>query len=59
MLGKLRHCAFSRCGAADGRVVAGLQVPHDERHLVPVALEEIGYPYWDESDNPAYQLFLG
>ncbi|MBI3906668.1 MAG: threonine ammonia-lyase, biosynthetic [Pseudomonas fluorescens] len=46
-------------GAADGRVVAGLQVPHDERHLVPAALEEIGYPYWDESDNPAYQLFLG
>ena len=46
-------------GAADGRVVAGLQVPRDERHLVPAALEEIGYPYWDESDNPAYQLFLG
>ncbi|UVE18053.1 threonine ammonia-lyase, biosynthetic [Pseudomonas sp. LS44] len=46
-------------GAADGRVVAGLQVPVAERHLVPEALEEIGYPYWDESDNPAYQLFLG
>ncbi|WP_226475484.1 threonine ammonia-lyase, biosynthetic [Pseudomonas sp. MWU16-30323] len=46
-------------GAADGRVVAGLQVPADERHLVPAALEAIGYPYWDESDNPAYQLFLG
>jgi len=46
-------------GAADGRVMAGLQVPADERHLVPAALEEIGYPYWDESDNPAYQLFLG
>jgi len=26
---------------------------------VPAALAEIGYPYWDESDNPAYQLFLG
>ena len=46
-------------GAADGRVMAGLQVPADERHLVPAALAEIGYPYWDESDNPAYQLFLG
>lgn len=45
-------------GAADGRVVAGLQVP-DERHLVPAALEGHWYPYWDESDNPAYQLFLG
>ncbi len=46
-------------GAADGRVVAGLQVPEEERHLVAQALEEIGYPYWDESDNPAYKLFLG
>ena len=46
-------------GAADGRVVAGLQVPADERHLVPAALAQIGYPYWDESENPAYQLFLG
>jgi threonine dehydratase len=40
-------------------VVAGLQVPASERHLVPAALAQIGYPYWDESDNPAYQLFLG
>ncbi|WP_321861581.1 threonine ammonia-lyase, biosynthetic [Pseudomonas paraveronii] len=46
-------------GAADGRVVAGLQVPADERPLVSAALEAIGYPYWDESDNPAYKLFLG
>ena len=46
-------------GAADGRVLAALQVPEEERHLVPAALEEIGYPYWDESANPAYKLFLG
>jgi len=46
-------------GAADGRVVAGLVVPEDERHLIPAALAEIGYPYWDESENPAYKLFLG
>ncbi|MBP3062602.1 threonine ammonia-lyase, biosynthetic [Ectopseudomonas chengduensis] len=46
-------------GAADGRVLAALQVPEDERHLVPTALDAIGYPYWDESDNPAYRLFLG
>ncbi|SER02594.1 L-threonine ammonia-lyase [Azotobacter beijerinckii] len=46
-------------GAADGRVVAGLQVPADERHLLPAALEAIGYPWWDETDNPAYRLFLG
>jgi threonine dehydratase len=46
-------------GAADGRVMAGLQVPAAERHLLPAALAEIGYRYWDETDNPAYQLFLG
>ena len=46
-------------GAADGRVVAGLQVPQHERPLVAAALAEIGYPFWDETDNPAYQLFLG
>src|SRR5690606_8541028 len=46
-------------GAADGRVLAGLQVPEDELHLLAAALETIGYPYWDETENPAYQLFLG
>ncbi|MEE4731964.1 threonine dehydratase, partial [Pseudomonas alliivorans] len=45
--------------AADGRVVAGLVVPEEERHLVSQALTAIGYPYWDESENPAYRLFLG
>jgi len=46
-------------GAADGRVVAGLQVPVEERHLLPAALEAVGYPWWDETDNPAYRFFLG
>ena len=23
------------------------------------ALDELGYRYWDETDNPAYALFLG
>lgn len=46
-------------GAADGRVLAGLQVPLNERHLLPAALEKIGYRYWDETENPAYKLFLG
>lgn len=46
-------------GAADGRVVAGLSVPQAERHLLPAALESAGFRYWDETDNPAYRLFLG
>ncbi|MFT0211580.1 threonine ammonia-lyase, biosynthetic [Pseudomonas sp. F1_0610] len=45
-------------GAAEGRVLAALQVPDDEMHLVPEAFNSIGYPYWDETDNPAYKLFL-
>ena len=46
-------------GAADGRVLAALQVPADERNQIPAAFDAIGYPYWDETDNPAYKLFLG
>ncbi|WP_255561986.1 threonine ammonia-lyase, biosynthetic [Zooshikella harenae] len=46
-------------GAAYGRVCVGLQVPLNEREQVPSFLEEIGYHYWPESENPAYQLFLG
>ncbi|WP_109514059.1 threonine ammonia-lyase, biosynthetic [Pseudomonas ovata] len=46
-------------GAADGRVVAGLVVPEDEHDLVKDTLQEIGYPYWDETHNPAYRLFMG
>ena len=45
-------------GADYGRVVVGLQVPEGERSKVPQALDEIGYLYWDETQNPAYQLYL-
>ncbi|WP_090264061.1 threonine ammonia-lyase, biosynthetic [Pseudomonas panipatensis] len=46
-------------GAADGRVLAGLQVPDGELGELHAALAAIGYPYWDESENPAYRLFIG
>ncbi|WP_299182069.1 threonine ammonia-lyase, biosynthetic [uncultured Neptuniibacter sp.] len=46
-------------GAAYGRVLVGMQVPVDERDQVGTFLEEIGYNYWEETDNTAYQLFLG
>ena len=46
-------------GAAEGRVLTALQVPEEERHLVSAAFDQIGYPYWDETENPAFQLFLG
>ncbi|WP_430765379.1 threonine ammonia-lyase, biosynthetic [Pseudomonas citronellolis] len=46
-------------GAADGRVLAGLQVPEHERGELDAVLDGIGYRYWDESENPAYRLFIG
>ncbi|MEH6669373.1 threonine ammonia-lyase, biosynthetic [Halopseudomonas sp.] len=45
-------------GAAYGRVVVGLQVAEADRHKVPETLDSIGYMYWDETDNPAYRLYL-
>lgn len=45
-------------GAAYGRVLVGLQLPPHERKELKSHLEELGYPYWEETDNPAYALFL-
>ena len=45
-------------GAAYGRVLVGLQSPKSERKSLNCYLDELGYPYWDETDNPAYKLFL-
>lgn len=46
-------------GAAFGRVLVGLQIPAAERNGVKTILDDLGYNWWDESDNPAYQMFLG
>ncbi len=46
-------------GAAFGRILVGLQVPRGERKALEKALDEINYRRWDETDNPAYQLYLG
>jgi len=45
-------------GAGYGRVLVGMQVPFKERKLLNEYMEKIGYPFWDETDNPAYDLFL-
>jgi threonine dehydratase len=34
-------------------------VPRDEMEQWRTFLGSLGYQYWDESQNPAYQLFLG
>ena len=46
-------------GAAFGRVLAGIQVAEGDRGGFDEALETIGYAHRDESNNPAYALFLG
>jgi threonine dehydratase len=45
-------------GAAYGRVLVGIQVPDTQLTEFQKFLDKLGYPYWDEADNPAYQLFL-
>ena len=40
------------------RVLVGMQVPRDELHQFRVFLRKLGYPYADETRNPAYKLFL-
>ena len=46
-------------GADYGRVLVGIQVPPDEMREFGRFLSELGYPYADETRNPAYRLFLG
>lgn len=46
-------------GADYGRIVVGMQVPPHEIASWQIFLDTLGYRYWDESQNPAYKLFLG
>jgi threonine dehydratase len=45
-------------GADYGRVLVGMQVPRSEMPEFRAFLEKLGYPYADETRNPAYRLFL-
>ena len=45
-------------GSAWGRVLAGFQVPAKQRKALNGYLDEVGYLYWDETENTAYQRFL-
>lgn len=46
-------------GAAYGRIFIGIQVPKSERRQLERVLDRIDFPYADETDNRAYQLYLG
>ena len=45
-------------GADDGRVLVGMQVPATDSAGLHGFLQTLGYPWADETDNPAYRLFL-
>jgi threonine dehydratase len=45
-------------GSDYGRILAGIDVPADERNDLEQHLEALGYPHYEESDNPAYAMFL-
>ncbi len=45
-------------GADFGRVLCGIQVPPEENDLFSIFLKVVGYTYFEESDNPAYKMFL-
>ena len=45
-------------GSDYGRILTGIQVPDDAAGALETHLERLGYPYWEESDNPAYEMFL-
>lgn len=46
-------------GADYGRVLVGIQVPRKSRKAFRASLDKLGYVYQEETDCPAYQLFLG
>ena len=45
-------------GADYGRVLVGMEVPPAEQARFRTFLAEVGYPWVDETRNPAYRLFL-
>ncbi|CAM4379884.1 threonine ammonia-lyase, biosynthetic [Bordetella muralis] len=45
-------------GADYGRILIGIQVPPSDKKLFKTFVAELGYPHWNETDNPAYKLFL-
>ncbi len=45
-------------GSDYGRILVGIQVPPADKKAFREFLVNLGYRHWDESQNPAYQLFL-
>lgn len=46
-------------GSASARVLVGMQVAKADYPALKAFLNDLNYPCWEETHNPAYQLFLG
>lgn len=45
-------------GAAYSRVLMGVQIKSEDSRAFRQMLDDVGFRYWEETDNEAYQLFL-
>ncbi len=45
-------------GSDVGRVLVGMQVPDHDGSTFDAFLGQLGYRHWEETDHPAYRLFL-
>ncbi|WP_298915909.1 threonine ammonia-lyase, biosynthetic [uncultured Algimonas sp.] len=45
-------------GAAEGHVLCGFQLPKGDKTELEDSLAAIGFPVWEETENPATALFL-
>ena len=45
-------------GSDYARILVGIQVPPEDNARFAEFLSRVGYVYSEESDHPAYQLFL-
>ena len=45
-------------GSDYGRILAGIDVPESDTDELEAHLAALGYAHWEESDNPAYRIFL-
>ncbi len=46
-------------GSDYGKILVGIQVPTQEQAEFKQFVDQLNYRAWDESNNPAYRMFLG
>lgn len=46
-------------GAAYGRILCSVQASDADQAELETYLDQVGYQYWDETENPAFKQFLG